>query len=261
MNTLMKYLENSVQKFKSDALAKIIYDAAKYLIGAIVTYSILKFIPENTTFGEFLAKKINFSILEFILILLVVVFLTIIVYFLLNKRRFKLIKLDLQTDELTGLPNNRALSEDLPNVISWAKSEMKPFSIILMDIDDFKDFNTKYTQSTADKVLVKFGTLLAADNRITDKVYRQHIKGDEFVIITKDTILENAVKAANRKRENIANTGIQIPELGLFNLTVCCGVAEFNPKIDDEKMIIDRAFEAMKIAKGKVNKNSTESLV
>ncbi len=257
----MKYLENAIQKFKGDALAKLIYDTIKYLFGAIVTYIFLKLIPENTTFGEFLAKKISLSILEFILTILVVVFLTIIVYFLLNKKRFKLIKLDLQTDELTGLPNNRALSEDLANVISWAKSEMKPFSIILMDIDDFKDFNTKYSQSTADKVLVKFGTLLAADNRITDKVYRQHIKGDEFVIITRDTILENAVKAANRKRENIAKTGIQIPESGLFNLTVCCGVAEFNPKLDDEKIILDRAFEAMKIAKGNFNKNSTESLV
>ncbi|REC56234.1 GGDEF domain-containing protein [Chryseobacterium piscium] len=257
----MKYLENAIQKFKGDALAKLIYDTIKYLVGAIVTYIFLKLIPENTTFGEFLAKKISLSVLEFILTILVIVFLTIIVYFLFNKKKFKLIKLDLQTDELTGLPNNRALSEDLPNVISWAKSEMKPFSIILMDIDDFKDFNTKYSQSTADKVLVKFGTLLAADNRITDKVYRQHIKGDEFVIITKDTILENAVKAANRKRENIAKTGIQIPESGLFNLTVCCGVAEFNPKLDDEKIILDRAFEAMKIAKGNFNKNSTESLV
>ena len=261
MKTLMKYLENAIQKFKSDALAKIIYDTAKYAFGAIITYIILKFIPENTTFGELLAKKINLSILEFILTILVVAFLTIIVYFFLNKRKFKLIKLDLQTDELTGLPNNRALSEDLPNVISWAKSEVKPFSVILMDIDDFKDFNTKYTQSTADKVLVKFGTLLAADNRITDKVYRQHIKGDEFIIITRDTILENAVKAANRKRENIAKTSIQIPEIGLFNLTVCCGVAEFNPKLDNEKIILDRAFEAMKIAKGNFNKNSTESLV
>jgi diguanylate cyclase (GGDEF)-like protein len=257
----MKYFKNSILKFKSDALAKAIYDVAKYIVVAIITYFVLELVPENTTVGEFLAKKIDLTILQFSLTILVVIFVTIIVYFLLNKKRFELIKLDLQTDELTELPNNRALSEDLPKVISWAKSEMKPFSIILMDIDDFKDFNTKYTQSTADKVLIKFGTLLAADNRITDKIYRQHVKGDEFVIITKDTILENAVKAANRKRENIAKTGIQIPDLGMFNLTVCCGVAEFNPKTDDQKMLLDRAFDAMKIAKGKANKNSTNSLV
>lgn len=257
----MQYFKNSILKFKGDALAKAIYDAAKYIITLPITYYVLKLVPENTTFGEFLAKKIDFTILEFILTILVVIFITIIIYFLLNRRRFKLIKIDLQTDELTGLPNNRALNEDLPKVISWAKSEMKPFSIILMDIDDFKDFNVKHTQSTADKVLVKFGTLLAADNRITDKIYRQHVKGDEFVIITKDTILENAVKAANRKRENIAKTGIQIPGVGMFNLTVCCGVAEFNPKTDDEKILLDRAFDAMKIAKEEAYKNSTSSLV
>ncbi len=131
-----------------------------------------------------------------------------------------------------------------------------------MDIDNFKELNTKFTQKTADAVLVKFGTLLKADNRLTDTIYRQHVKGDEFVIITKETILENAVKAADRKRINIAKTGIQIEGYAApFFVTVCCGVVEFNAKADNDEAILDRAFTAMKDAKAKIGKNATTSLI
>jgi|GEM_PF-1023286 len=259
---MIKYLKSSYKKLKDDALAKALYDILKYLTVIILTYLVLKLVPQDTTFGSLLSKNITINTLLFGLIILLVITFTVIVLFLFNKKRFAIIKQDLHTDEMTGIPNHRALSEDLDKTIEWAKSENKTFSIILMDIDDFKNFNTKYDLSIADEVLMKFGTLLKSDNRITDKIYRQHTKGDEFIIITKETILENAVKAADRKRENIAKTSIQIsgnhvPVL----LSVCCGVVEFNPKTDNQKTILDRAFDAMKSAKSKSGKNATVSYI
>lgn len=259
---MISYLKKTYKKLIDDVLAKAIYDIGKYVIAVLITYLILRLFPKNTSVGEFLQKEIVVSILQFGLIILVAVSLTIVIYFLANRKRFALIKRDLYTDELTGIPNNRALSQDLKSIINWAKSENKPLSIILMDIDNFKDFNNRYGLNVADEVLIKFGTLLKSDNRFTDTIYRQHVKGDEFVIITKETILENAAKAANRKRENIASTGIQIPGYSEpFTLTVCCGVVEFNPKADNEETLLERGFNAMKNAKSKPGKNSTVSLI
>lgn len=259
---MFDYLKKSYRKLIDDVLAKAIYDIGKYAVIALITYGLLNLLPSGSSVGDFLQRIISLTVLQLGLLLFVAVTTTIIIYFLINRKRFAIIKQDLHTDELTGIPNNRALKQDLNKTIEWAKSENKPFSIILMDIDNFKDLNTKFNQKTADAVLVKFGTLLKADNRLTDTVYRQHVKGDEFVIITKETILENAVKAADRKRTTISKTGIQVSGYATaFSVTVCCGVVEFNPKLDNDETILERAFTAMKDAKTKTGKNSTISLI
>lgn len=173
-----------------------------------------------------------------------------------------MIRKDLHTDELTGLPNKKALDTELKEILTTAKKEGKNLSIILMDIDDFKKFNTNQGQNVADEVLKKFGALLKSDSRITDRIYRQHLKGDEFVIIAGETTLDNAVIAANRKRELIAKTGIQIDNVkDPFVLTVCCGVVELDHKKDDENTILVRAHSAMLMAKAIKGKNQTKSLI
>lgn len=79
-----------------------------------------------------------------------------------------------------------------------------------MDIDNFKALNDKFNQTVADIILKKLGINLKSDSRITDSIYRQHEKGDEFIIITKDTNLGDATTAANRKRVTISKTGISV---------------------------------------------------
>ena len=259
---MIDYLRQTFKKLKEDILASVIYEVGKYIVVAIGAYFILKLFPKDSSLGDFLSKTISVTVLQGVFIIFFFIVATIVIYFFFNRKRFALIKKDLQTDELTGVPNHRALTLDLSKTIAWAKSEDKPFSLILMDIDDFKKFNSDFSQTVADKVLVKFATLLRLDSRLTDSLYRQHVKGDEFIIITKDTILENAVKAANRKRETIASTGIQIEGYNEpFHLTVCCGVVEFDSRADDIQSILERGFTAMKQAKSKPNKNSTVSLV
>lgn len=258
------YFKKSYKKLKEDALAKAIYDLCKYLLGLFVAYVVLNRIPINTVIGEFLQSPHSFNYLQVFIVLSVTVLITVLIQFLFNKKRFATIKKDLHTDELTGLPNKRALEEEIKDVVSLAKKERKNLSVILMDIDDFKIFNTKHGQIIADEVLKKFGRMLKSDSRITDKVYRQHIKGDEFVIIAKDTSLNNAVLAANRKRELIEKTGIEIEINGKKEsllLTVCCGVVELNIEKDNEITILERAHSAMIQAKNITGKNNTKSLI
>ena len=130
-----------------------------------------------------------------------------------------------------------------------------------MDIDNFKDFNSKYGFQVADGIMEKLGTLLKSDSRITDSTFRQHMKGDEFIILTRETNLENAVRAANRKRELIEKTGFQTENEQVVYLTVCCGVVEYNPNKDNNDSFLLRAHTAMMSAKSIEGKNQTKSLI
>lgn len=255
---MFNYLQKSKRKFTDDVLAKAVYDILKYFIIALISYLAFSLIPKETSLGKILNQRISLTYLHLAIIVVVAVSLTVIIYFLFNRKKFALIKLDLLTDRELGIPNNRALEEELPKALNWAKAENAPLSIILLDVDNFKKFNTDYTDRVADKVLAKLAKNLKDDNQLTDKIYRQHLKGDEFVIVVKDTSLEAAERAADRRRKYIARLGVEIPEYEKpFKLTVCCGVAEFNPKEDTEQTLLDRASRAMKEAKQNPGKNKT----
>ncbi len=257
-------MKRAWKKFLEDVLSKGIYDIAKIVVWAVVPaiFAVFGLIPEGNKLGDFLGNVISISTFWFILILLSSISATIFASHIASRKRLALMKHDLFTDELTGIPNGKSLKEDLAKTISWAKSENMHFSIILMDIDDFKLFNTKYGYDTADEVMAKLGAYLKSDNRSTDKVYRQHLKVDEFIIIAKETTLNGAVKAANRKRDSIAKLSIQVDGRQVpMKLTVSCGVVEFNPNKDDEQKILERAFGALKLAKSTPGKNATIELM
>ena len=255
------YLVKSFKKFKDDALSKLLYDLGKLLLGALIPYLLLQYLPNTNSIVAKLNEKSAISYLNLIFIIVFVIVLTALIVTYLTNKRYNLIKKDLNTDELTGIPNNRALTNELKEVVDWAKTSNSLFSVILIDIDDFKNFNTTYGLTVADKILIKLANLLKSDSRITDKLFRQHVKGDEFVIIARNTNLQNAILAANRKKNTIAETDIEIHEHNqVFKLTVCCGVTEYTNN-DTPEAILERGFKAMKNAKGVSGKNSVKSLI
>ncbi len=258
---MLNYLKKTYQKFKDDAPSKAIYDFLKYLVYLAITLIFLNYSPQNKI-ATFLQKEVrltNFVIFLYAIILVIIVGIIQALFF---KKKFNSIKKDLYTDELTGLLNNKAFRKQLPELLLWAKKERKALSIILMDVDNFKDFNTIYGQKVADEILGKVGGLLKSDNRASDTIFRQHLKGDEFVIVAKETSLELALKAANRKRELIYNTSIQLKDSDkTLKLSVCCGVAELNLDEDDVLSIMERAHKAMLKAKEVEGKNKTMSII
>jgi diguanylate cyclase (GGDEF)-like protein len=252
----MNYLKKSLDKFRQDALSKLFYDLLKRLLIVILAFASTKFFPDTTSIGEFLTKKISLSVYAIFLIGLVIIGLTVLVVLILFNRKYQAVRNDNFTDELTGLKNHKAFHEYINNKVTSDRI----FSIIIIDVDDFKRFNTDYNPNTADKILGKLGELLGNDKRVTDETFRQFLRGDEFVVIANETSLNDAIKAAERKRGLIAKTTFIVDDKP-FKLTVSCGVTEFKKGKDDFTSLTNRVNQALVEAKGINGKNNTKSII
>jgi diguanylate cyclase (GGDEF)-like protein len=93
-------------------------------------------------------------------------------------------------DELTGLANRRMLKKEFDKEVEAINYKKAPFSVVMIDLDNFKFFNDKYGHQYGDMVLKKFTELLRNSVRKSDIVAR--LAGDEFVIIFKDLTKEMA---------------------------------------------------------------------
>ncbi len=255
----MGYFSNSVQKFKSDALSKAIYDTIRYLMIFLVGLVIVLVIPEKFSLKAFLKTEYKvylFGVLIYSVILIITAFLLIRLIYL---KKYKALEKDNFTDEITGLKNHKALNAHLKKTIAELlnTSKIETVSIIILDIDDFKEFNTKLGQTKADKILKSLGQLLNNDKRSTDQTFRLY-KGDEYIVIAKNTCLADAVTAADRKRKMIAENTFTVDDTSI-KLSVSCGVTEFKREEDDIETFLNRASKALMSAKEVEGKNNTKS--
>jgi len=100
------------------------------------------------------------------------------------------------TDPLTGLSNRRAFLDDGQRVVLRHKRQRLPLSLLMLDLDHFKSINDRYGHDAGDRVLVKFSSVLEANLRPADGIYR--IGGEEFCCLLRDTGLDEALVAARR---------------------------------------------------------------
>jgi two-component system, cell cycle response regulator len=124
------------------------------------------------------------------------------------------------TDHLSGLPNRRRLERQLEQEISRTQRYGHPFSLLILDIDNFKKVNDTFGHEYGDEVIRVLAKALQEGIRGIDLAAR--IGGEEFAIILTETPLEKAIEVAERLR--IAIRGVQIPTVG--SITVSLGVAE-----------------------------------
>ncbi len=132
----------------------------------------------------------------------------------------------LYVDSLTKIGNRKAFDERFESLLAKFEDIEQTFSIILFDIDNFKQVNDSYGHSVGDNVLIflseQVNNLVRhQDGRLVDNFYR--VGGEEFVILLADTELEEAVRVANRVRCTVAEY-FQDWETGV--ITVSMGVAE-----------------------------------
>lgn len=249
------YFIDSIKKFKNDALSKGIYDLLKWLIITLIVLIPTKWIPYVKTL--FIAQHYitTYTIIISVFILIIITTFIVSRYF---RKKIRLVLNDNHTDELTGLKNHKALGEFLNLKLQEANNRSESLSLIIIDIDDFKNFNTHYGFNVADQILKKLGELLGNDKRVTDETFRYFNRGDEFLVVAFDTTLSQAMQAADRKRKLIQKTLFSIDGKN-HRLTVCCGVTEFK-KNDDYTSITDRVIEALNEAKKISGKNNTQSI-
>ncbi|MCW8929802.1 MAG: diguanylate cyclase [Gammaproteobacteria bacterium] len=122
------------------------------------------------------------------------------------------------TDQLTGLYNRHSLVQLLPKYFSHSVRHSTPLSLLVLDIDHFKQINDNYGHSKGDDVLSKFGQLITANFRSEDLIARYG--GEEFVVIMANSNNDDAVEKAELLRTHIENHLIE----GL-KITISIGVA------------------------------------
>lgn len=93
-------------------------------------------------------------------------------------------------DALTGLGNRRAFDIALDREIERAKRNHTSFSLVLFDLDKFKQVNDRYGHKVGDEVLIRFGSILGQTTRRVDTVVR--LGGDEFAVVMPDCNEEEA---------------------------------------------------------------------
>jgi diguanylate cyclase (GGDEF)-like protein len=140
------------------------------------------------------------------------------------------------TDNLTGLGNHRAYQAALHDRIGEAERTGEPFSLCLLDVDDFKDVNDGYGHAAGDAVLVRLGELLGA----AEQAEAFRFGGDEFaVIFSRDEI------GAYRELEEIQQQLVQADASPGGPVTISAGIATFPSHAQDADELQRRADGAL----------------
>jgi diguanylate cyclase (GGDEF)-like protein len=113
-------------------------------------------------------------------------------------RAFNEVKEQARTDDLTGLPNRRALLEEAHAVLATA-SARRPAALLLLDLDGFKEVNDSLGHHAGDQLLRQVGPRLRGALRSSDVLAR--LGGDEFAVLLRDAGLDQAQELAERLRE------------------------------------------------------------
>jgi diguanylate cyclase (GGDEF)-like protein len=148
------------------------------------------------------------------------------------------------TDKLTEAYNRTKFKEIIGREIERFKRYNQPLSIIIFDIDHFKDVNDRYGHSAGDYVLKTIADIVRENIRKIDYFVRWG--GEEFMIISSETNLKEVYVLAERIRETIESYIFE--DIG--KVTISLGVTEFKEN-DTEDSLIKRADNAMYEAKKK----------
>ena len=146
------------------------------------------------------------------------------------------------TDGLTGLNNHRVFQERLAVEFERSARYQTPLSLLLLDVDKFKQFNDTYGHPAGDKVLKDVAKILQTAARNVDVVARYG--GEEFVIILPEADTEGALSAAERVRAAIAGAAWDERDI-----TVSIGVATFTLHTPTQAALIEQADKALYASK------------
>jgi len=147
------------------------------------------------------------------------------------------------TDGLTGLYNRRHLMGTLANEVQRSRRLRRAFSVLLADVDHFKQYNDTHGHLGGDAVLVKLAEILRQTTRGVDSVARYG--GEEFLVMLIEAPIATAAAVGERLRARVA-----AEEFGGGRVTVSVGAAEYPTHGETPEELIASADAAMYQAKG-----------
>ncbi|MBN1342638.1 MAG: diguanylate cyclase [Phycisphaerae bacterium] len=150
-------------------------------------------------------------------------------------------------DPLTGLINHRCFHEELVKIRSRCRRRNHPVSVLLIDVDDFTNINTKYGHAFGDFALRELARRLRTACREEDIVSRY--SGQQFAVAMIETDIRQAATLARRLRLLMTGNTIPYAEEDV-QMAVCVGIAECDPGfIESESNLLQRATQALTQAK------------
>ncbi|HLK16239.1 MAG TPA: diguanylate cyclase [Fimbriimonadaceae bacterium] len=142
------------------------------------------------------------------------------------------------TDNLTGLANQRTFASRMKVEVQRSRRHSRPLSLILLDVDWFKQYNDEFGHPAGDEVLRQIGVILQSHARAGDTAARYG--GEEFAIILPETEGEGAVTMAQRLR-----TAIESARWAGRSVTASFGVATLRTEIENAAMFVEAADSAL----------------
>jgi len=153
------------------------------------------------------------------------------------------------TDGLTGIYNRKAFDEQIEGLVKKNAISRAPFSLLMLDIDDFKKINDNYGHQTGDRVIL--AVISKCRQSIRGEDFLARYGGEEFAIILPGASLKNALKKANFICKSIAATRYcldDVPGSPILSITISIGVS-YLQRADTVAAVTRRADKALYAAK------------
>ena len=144
-------------------------------------------------------------------------------------------------DPVTGLLNRRGFDEQLAHSIVQAAAEKRPLSLVLCDVDAFKEINDVFGHAAGDDCLRAIARALRGALRAPDTAFRW--AGDEFAVLLFNTARPQAAQAAARLREAVSQN-CRLPDGA--PITIGCGVAEMREAMSPDELLAQADHELLR---------------
>ncbi len=156
---------------------------------------------------------------------------------------------DAITDDLTGAYNRRKLKDDLKEELERSERYNNKLSVLMIDIDWFKEYNDFHGHQKGDKLLIRLIRTISYNIRFTDKLYRYG--GEEFVVLLPETGEEEAKDVAEKLRKMVEEKKFEGADKSQPNLiiTISIGISSYPKNGSSSPELVQAADSAMYEAK------------
>jgi|GEM_PF-1985940 len=226
-----------------------IYGASFYVLATGV-FGLVGYYRLIENFKAVGTEELLFNVYSFLFLLVIMLATGFLISYQLERMKKEKEKFKETTlkDQLTGLRNYGYFINRLYEERVKADKEDKELSLIMIDIDHFKNFNDRFGHQAGNEVLKKVARLIESNVRAQDIVCRYG--GEEFAVILPGTSLKKAFEIAERIRSSVEKEVFYgnraFPRV---RKTISCGVAAYPSQAKDEFELIDFADRALYFAK------------